>query len=832
MYESPVAPRGLGVLVRALAIRSRGFTGIRRPALPIVMGLLLGWAGPAFAAGPVILDRIEPLYPHGEEGEAEVTLEVTVSASGEVVGVEALAGREPFVQAAVEAAHEIEFEPATEKGEPVEGSVRVTFHFDPPIEPHPFDDDVDYEIVVEARRPSSEDTHSRTEIDGEALERTAGQDFAESISQVSGVIVGRGTADSSKPIIRGQYERRLLVLFDGVRHESQKWGKDHASEIDPFAAGQISVIKGAAGVRYGPDAIGGVVLIQPPPLRVDPGVNGKVQLVGESNGRRGVGAARLDVAPAAVPGLAVRAEGNFSRGAALSTPDHVLGNTGSQQWNLGAKAQYLRDRTTLTVAAHHYDLQAGICYCVRNGTIEDFLGQLDQDKPVGSENWGVSYAIDRPKQTVTHDLALARAIVAFPGGGSFQGTYAFQNNHRQEYGQVRGAITGSQFDFILRTHSLDLGYKHGSIELGSVGSLSGGLGLSGSFQENVYSGLPLIPNFRSMSGGIYAYERLSTDRVDLELGGRVDGQSRTSYLTDASFQRHLARGTLQEDSCDRLDNAVSCKRAFKAASVSAGALWHVVSDRVDLKLDLSSANRFPNGDELYMNGSAPTSPVYALGDPSLGVETTWGASTTVGWRQRWLESEASVYANRIDHYIYFAPSIGPDGQPQFDVTVRGAYPRFDFSPRNVVFYGFDGGLSFGPDWPLGLKVQGSVVRAQERRTADPLLFVPPGRVRVAAVARPNGLGPFNKNFAEVSATRVARQNHVVQGADLAPPPDGYLLVAASVGVEMLLRGGKTLTVGVEGSNLLNSRYRDYTSLLRYFANEPGRSLRARVGLDF
>ncbi len=36
-----------------------------------------------------------------------------------------------------------------------------------------------------------------------------------------------------------------------------------ATEIDPFSAGSISVIRGAAGARYGPDAIGGVILVEP-----------------------------------------------------------------------------------------------------------------------------------------------------------------------------------------------------------------------------------------------------------------------------------------------------------------------------------------------------------------------------------------------------------------------------------------------------------------------------------------------------------------------------------------------------------------------------------------
>jgi iron complex outermembrane receptor protein len=197
-----------------------------------------------------------------------------------------------------------------------------------------------------------------------------------------------------------------------------------------------------------------------------------------------------------------------------------------------------------------------------------------------------------------------------------------------------------------------------------------------------------------------------------------------------------------------------------------------------------------------------------------------------------LESEASTYVTLIDDYIYFAPALGSDGEPQFDVTIRGAFPRFAFRPIDAVFYGFDGGLTLGPNAPVAVATQASIVRADDRGSGEPLLFTPPDRLRTAALAQPGGFGPFAKNYAELSAEYVARQTRVAEGADLAPPPDGYFLLGASVGVEVLLRSGQTLKVGLDATNLLNARYRDYTSLLRYFADEPGRDLRLRLGLDF
>ncbi|MFZ5482013.1 MAG: TonB-dependent receptor domain-containing protein [Myxococcota bacterium] len=776
-----------------------------------------------------------PVYPPDALPEllsGEVVLHVTVAVDGSVTDVAyASGGPEVFVAPALEAARTLRFEPATRDGHPVVSRIAVTFHFEPPVEAPPPDEETIEELEIREVIPLAErETHAVTTMGELELERAGGEDLGETIAEVPGVAVARGNGANTKPIIRGQFERRLLVLFDGVRHESQKWGLDHATEIDPFAAGEIVVVKGAAGVRYGPDAIGGVILVDPPPMRADAGVGGKAQLVGVTNGPGGVAAARVDGAPLALPGFAFRVEGNYARGAAIRTPTYVLGNTASEAWNAGATLGLSRGHLSMEAAWRHYALRSGVCYCVRSGSPDDFLAQLDADTPIGAENWSTTFKFDRPYQSVTHDLALARAVVTL-GGADLTATYAFQANLRQEYEQTRATIAGPQYDFTLRTHSLDALLDHGEAALGAIGALEGGVGLAGTFQENIYRGVPLIPNFRALQGGLYAFERLKTGLVAVEAGARYDHLSRDAFLTQSAFDRSVARGTLTGDDCAVEADAARCPAAWDAASVSLGGLWRAIPDRLEARLDLSSASRFPNADELYMNGSAPTFPVYALGDPSLGPETTWGASPTLGLRLPWIEAEASTYLNFIDDYVYFAPEIGADGEPVVDVTIEGAFPRFSYRPIAALFYGLDGGVTLGPEAVVGLVLQGAAVRAVDTGTGSPLVMIPSDRVQASVRLSPPGLGPFEETFAEVTGHYVFEQTHVDAGADLAPPPDAYFLLDAALGAQVPV-GARTLKVGVEAHNVLDARYRDYTSLLRYFADEPGREVRLRVGLEF
>ena len=57
------------------------------------------------------------------------------------------------------------------------------------------------------------------------------------------------------------------------------------------------------------------------------------------------------------------------------------------------------------------------------------------------------------------------------------------------------------------------------------------------------------------------------------------------------------------------------------------------------------------------------------------------------------------------------------------------------------------------------------------------------------------------------------------------------LLDAGAGIEVPARG-QIINVSLRGTNLLNRRYRDYNSLLRYFADEPGWGLQLRVSMEF
>jgi len=115
------------------------------------------------------------------------------------------------------------------------------------------------------------------------IRRNLGGSLMQSLEKLPGVkTIGIGSG-GSKPLIRGLGFNQVVVIENGVRHEGQQWGADHALEIDQFAAGRVEVIKGPSAFLYGSEAIGGAIDIKPAALPVAGSAGGAVDLTAKSN---------------------------------------------------------------------------------------------------------------------------------------------------------------------------------------------------------------------------------------------------------------------------------------------------------------------------------------------------------------------------------------------------------------------------------------------------------------------------------------------------------------------------------------------------------------------
>ena len=127
------------------------------------------------------------------------------------------------------------------------------------------------EVTVQAQKIKEKGTETisqvtlgKNEITGDAT-----QSLAAALSGLQGVTFTSAGTNIQLPVIHGLSGNRILVLNNGLKHGFQNWGTDHAPEIDITSANSITVIKGASSVRFGPEALGGVIIVESNSLRLN-----------------------------------------------------------------------------------------------------------------------------------------------------------------------------------------------------------------------------------------------------------------------------------------------------------------------------------------------------------------------------------------------------------------------------------------------------------------------------------------------------------------------------------------------------------------------------------
>ena len=168
-------------------------------------------------------------------------------------------------------------------------------------------------VEIHGHREVIQTTTSVSSLYGEALLETRGENLGESLKRIAGVTTFSTGNSISKPVIHGMHSNRIMILNNGIRLEGQQWGAEHAPEIDPFLADEITVIKGAETVRFGPEAMGGVIMVTPAALPTKKESLTNIHLLGGTNGKMGNISATHSSGSDKIKGLGYRVQGSAKR---------------------------------------------------------------------------------------------------------------------------------------------------------------------------------------------------------------------------------------------------------------------------------------------------------------------------------------------------------------------------------------------------------------------------------------------------------------------------------------------------------------------------------------
>ncbi|MBK8950244.1 MAG: TonB-dependent receptor [Flavobacteriales bacterium] len=276
---------------------------------------------------------------------------------------------------------------------------------------------------------------------------------------------------------------------------------------------------------------------------------------------------------------------------------------------------------------------------------------------------------------------------------------------------------------------------------------------------------------------------------------------------------------------DANDRPITSDLRFLNGAGSLGANWGV-SDSLRLRFNLSSAFRPPHVSELYSAGLHHGAAAIEEGDASLGSERMIKGTIDLegsAWRGR-LTGIVSLHAGRADGFI----QLRPDG---VELTIRGAFPVFRYTATDAFIWGVDGRarLRLSRSWSTTL--EWSIVRGRDLVRDEWLYLMPSDRGGLLLAWQGGDQGSRMRPEVAVRSTLVLRQTRYPVDLDLADPPPTYHLLGLSAAIERRMGSG-ILRVGIEGNNLLNTRYRDLMDRFRYYADARGVEVLLRLGYTF
>lgn len=686
------------------------------------------------------------------------------------------------------------------------------------------------EVIVHGHHEEIDHAHHYTRLSEQDLAAVAGKSLGESISEVPGVTTLQAGPGIFKPVIHGVHSQRILLLNYGIRQEGQQWGAEHAPEIDPFVASEIIVIKDASSIKYGTDALGGVVIVNPAPLPETAGLGGSLNTIIQSNGRSGTVSGVMEGGIKNLDGWGWRAQGTIKRTGDFKTPDYHLTNTGIRETNFSAATGYHNERFGAEVFFSQFQTELGILRGTAVSSLEDLAIAMEREPPQYTEDF--SYDIREPRQEVRHQLLKVNGhLEAQRHEWRFQ--YGYQSDTRKEFDLRRGSLSGiPAIDLELNTHTLETEWETAHAEVASTC-----VGITGMYQQNKNipgtQRIPFIPNFNNLSSGVFGITKFTLPRWTIDIGARYDYR----YYDVSGF--------------DYKNTPYTAQLRFHNVSATAGASFNRTPHDV-ISMNLSSAWRPPHVSELYSVGTHQSAASNEYGlllnnttNEVMDIETSsFKNEQALKWvgaykldKGPW-QTEITAYSNYIFNYIY----LRPEGVTQ---TLRGVYPYLRYRQTNALFTGLDVSVMWQPVSSLQLNMRSSLLRAADKKNDDVLPFIAPNRVEMGArferafkqATRHFFVGTTVRYTAkQTRAPRVITPRDFIRALeedidlfaedssafDFMPAPDGFFLWNAAAGYSIQNKHVK-YELRLAAENLLNTSYRVYTNRFRYYADDIGRN---------
>jgi iron complex outermembrane receptor protein len=693
------------------------------------------------------------------------------------------------------------------------------------------------EVIVKQQKNTINKSILEQKLKLETIEKYSNQSLGDALKEIAGVSSLKTGNAIVKPIINGLYGSRVPVISNNVRLEDQQWGTEHAPNLDINAAGKITVIKGASGLQYGGDAVGGLVIIEPVSVKKDT-IFGRTISNFDSNGRGG--SVSSSIHKGNIVGWSYNTLGTFKYIGDKTAPDYVLSNTGNRELNFSGDIKFARKNYDLAAFYSYFNAKIGILSASHVGSALDLYRSIKSKIPFVINDF--TYNINSPRQEVQHHIVKANFNYYWNEMESISVQYAFQFNKRLEFDIRRGKYANvAALDLDLQTHSMLIDYKKTSHDW--TFKSGSNVAYQTNFADPDTGIRPLIPHYTKVDVGAYGIvTHHFFNKLIVEAGLRYDFSNiqATKYYFKSSWNEKGYDPEFSDFIVGDLNNTqwlTEPKFTFHNISASLG-LHKEFENNFDWYLNASLATRNPNPSEFFSDGLHHSTGVIEIGDLALDKEQSVKLSTTIQKKWNSFSLEVNPYVSSIQNYMFLKPV-------DFENTSRGTFPVWEYHQTNAIVSGID----FQSRWNLNDQWQHSFsiayVNGRDDSNDEQLIDIPPLNInnkiqfskrewnhlilelKNEIVFHQNQFP--NNNF----TTDVIINNEFVEvEVDISTPPAAYQLwhFYSEVKFKTFSKTNTTLAFSVQ--NILNTSYRDYLNRQRLFADEVGRNFQIQLKINY
>lgn len=586
---------------------------------------------------------------------------------------------------------------------------------------------------------------------------------------VSEITTGGGI---SKPVIRGMGFNRVVVVNDGIRQEGQQWGDEHGIEVDGAGIHSVEILKGPASLMYGSDALAGILIFHPEPVRTPGEFGGSLSTEYQTN--NGLAAYSLS-ADGNIRGLLFG--GRFSDKYAHSYKNSLNGPVSNSGYRERAASAFMGVN-----GAWGYSRLRTSYYHLTPGIIEG-----------DGEDYGYNPVL--PFQQVRH-YKVASDNTLHLGPGEMKLILGWQQNRRQEFEESNEE---PGLDFRLNTINYDIRYQ-----TTWSGGLKTAFGLAGMGQKSDNLGDEyLIPAYGLFDAGIFATATKTLGFWTLSGGVRGDVRWLHSQALESRFD--------------------DFSRRFTGISASIGVVRQFAR-HFTFRANAARGFRAPNLAELGSNGEHEGTFRFEVGNKDLKPEYSLQGDLGLDFKSDHIALQTALFASRIDNYIFAARdgSFSDEG-----------WPVYTFRSGLAHLYGGEIGVDIHPVHQLHIGSAFSCVYARERG-GDDLPLIPAPRLFSEIKWEISHDGQlFNNAFVALNLDWNMAQNHFYAegGTETATP--AYLLLGASAATDVVIRGKTRLSIYLIGSNLTDRAYMPHLSRLKYIGiANMGRNVTLKAIIPF